>query len=222
MAIKLLIFDLDGTLVDSALDITAALNYAAAPYTGEVGLDETIALIGEGVTKLIEKLIARRRINAAVPVLLTRFLDYYAAHLLDATKPYPGTAETLEALRGCTKIVISNKVERFSKAILEGLGLLGYFASVQGGDTVTEKKPSPVPVLDALSRFQTPASGALFIGDSMYDVMAGHAAHVRTVAALYGYGSPGFATNADYRIATIGELVRVVRDADAAPAKTRG
>ncbi len=215
MAIKLLIFDLDGTLVDSALDIAAALNYAAAPYNiGEVSLDETIEFVGEGVTKLIDKLIARRQIKATVPELLARFLDYYSAHLLDATKPYRGTAETLAALSDCTKIVISNKVERFSKAILEGLDLLRYFESVQGGDTVAEKKPSPVPVLNALSRFHTPASGALLVGDSIYDMMAGKAAHVRTVAALYGYGSPGFATETEYRIATIGELVQVVREAD--------
>jgi phosphoglycolate phosphatase len=218
MAIKLLIFDLDGTLIDSAVDIAAALNYAAAPYnTGEVGRDETIELIGEGVTKLIDKLIARRQINATMPELLARFLDYYSAHMLDATKPYPGCAETLAALSDCTKIVISNKVERFSKAILEGLDLLRCFESVQGGDTVAEKKPSPVPILDALSRFHTPASGALLIGDSIYDIMAGKAAHVRTVAALYGYGSPDFAAKADFRIAAIGELLHVVREADAAP-----
>jgi phosphoglycolate phosphatase len=217
MAIKLLIFDLDGTLVDSAVDIAAALNYAAAPYnTGAVGLDETIELVGEGVTKLIDKLITRRRINATVPQLLTRFLDYYAAHLLDATRPYPGAAETLAALPDCTKIVISNKVESFSRAILEGLGLMHHFASVQGGDTVAEKKPSPLPVLDALARFHTPATDALLIGDSIYDMTAGRAAHVRTVAALYGYGSPGFAEKADFRIGAIGELVQVVANADAA------
>ena len=88
---------------------------------------------------------------------------------------------------------------------------MAYFDYVAGGDTVSEKKPSPVPILDVLSRFDVRPEEALLVGDSIYDIEAGRAAGMRTVAALYGYGTPSFSSQADYRIASIEDLPEAIR-----------
>jgi len=98
--------------------------------------------------------------------------------------------------------------------VLEALDLLKHFDYVAGADTASAKKPSPIPVLHVLSRFDTLPEEALFIGDSIYDMEAAQAAGVRTVAALYGYGAPGFWSKADYRISAIGGLPEIVRVVD--------
>jgi phosphoglycolate phosphatase len=212
MPINLLVFDLDGTLVDSSTDISRALNYAIEPYgVGGISVEETITLIGEGVTRLIGKVVQRKEGALNESELLKRFLAYYAAHLVDHTAPYPGTEKTLQALAAFRKVIVSNKTEKFSVDVLKSLDLLKYFDYVAGGDTWPEKKPSPVPVLHVLERFQAKPGEAVLVGDSIYDMSAGRAAGLRTVAALYGYGSPGFSAEADFCIRSINELPDVVR-----------
>jgi phosphoglycolate phosphatase len=126
MKIKLIIFDLDGTLVNSGADITNALNYAIRPYGYEqLTVERTISLVGEGVTRLIEKLLGRKAADLK-DVVLKRFLEYYSEHLADFTVPYPGVRETLEVLGNYRKAVISNKREDLSKLLLDKLGLSGY------------------------------------------------------------------------------------------------
>jgi phosphoglycolate phosphatase len=211
MQVKLLIFDLDGTLVDSAPDICLAVNHAVAPYgLADVSLAETIELIGEGAAKLIAGLIEKRAPGLDAKEVLERFLSYYSAHLADHSRPFPGTEEVLASLADKRKAVISNKLESFSVRLLDAVGLLPYFDYVAGGDTHSEKKPSPVPILSVLSRFGVAPGEALFVGDSVYDVRASIAAGVRAVAALYGYGAPGFADGADHTMARIGELPDIV------------
>lgn len=212
MGTELLIFDLDGTLVDSSVDISNALNYAIEPFGIEpVSVAETLTLIGEGVTRLIGKLIERRKANLDLPVLLDRFLDHYSAHFADYTRPFPGTEAVLQALSGPRKAIVSNKMESLTLQVLESMNLSPYFDYVAGGDTSSEKKPSPLPILRVLSHFGILAENAVLVGDSIYDIEAGRAAGVRTIAALYGYGSPGFSREADYEIATIGELPEIIR-----------
>jgi phosphoglycolate phosphatase len=212
MHTTLIIFDLDGTLIDSSVDISNALNYAIEPFGfAPVSLSETITLVGEGMTKLVSKLLERRGKHVELSILIDRFLDHYSAHFADHTHPYPGTEETLEALAGFKKVIISNKLEALSLQVLEALNLQKYFDYVAGGDTTLQKKPSPEPVLNVLSRFATPPEEALFLGDSIYDMEAGRSAGVRTVAALYGYGTPGFSGHADYEINSIEGLIDLVR-----------
>jgi phosphoglycolate phosphatase len=214
VAIRLLIFDLDGTLVDSSADISAALNHAIGPYgIPEVTIPETISLVGEGLTRLIEKVIERRAPGLDLSTLVVRFLDYYSVHLGDNTRPYPGTPEVLDELRDCRKVVVSNKIESLSIEVLRATGLARYFDFVAGGDTFSEKKPSPTPVLAVLSKFGVAPAQTLLVGDSIYDMEAGRAAGVKTVAALYGYGSPSFSSRADYRMERIGDLPEIVRRA---------
>ena len=123
MKIKLIIFDLDGTLVNSIADITNALNYAIGPYGFEqLTVERTISLVGEGITRLIEKLVGQKADLKATDlkdVVLKRFLEYYSEHLTDFTVPYPGVPETLEMLGNYRKAVISNKREDLSRRLLE-------------------------------------------------------------------------------------------------------
>jgi phosphoglycolate phosphatase len=212
MHTKLLIFDLDGTLIDSSVDISNALNYAIQPCgLGPVSVAETVTLVGEGVTRLIAKLLEKRGQDVALPPLIERFLRYYSAHYADHTSPYPGAKQVLDELSGYQKAIVSNKLESLSLQVLDALDLRKYFDYVVGGDTVPQQKPSPEPVLSVLSRFDTYPGEALLIGDSIYDIEAGRAAGVKTVAAVYGYGGPEFSRRADYKITGIVGLLDVVK-----------
>lgn len=207
MKIKLIIFDLDGTLVNSGADITNALNYAIRPYGYEqLTVERTISLVGEGVTRLIEKLLGRKAADLK-DVVLKRFLEYYSEHLADFTVPYPGVRETLEVLGNYRKAVISNKREDLSKLLLDKLGLSGYFDIIWGSDSVSEKKPSPAPVLEMLKKLSCGPDEAVMVGDSNYDIEAGKAAGVKTVAVSYGYRHISLLKDADFIIDNMKELI---------------
>ena len=206
MRIKLIIFDLDGTLVNSSIDITHALNYAVEPYGLEkLTVERTISLVGEGVTRLIEKLLGESRADLR-GVVLERFLEHYSQHLTDFTVPYPGVTETLRKLGNYRMAVISNKRADLSKRLLENLGLAGFFEIIWGSDSVPEKKPSPVPVLEMLKKVSCRSDEAVIVSDSNYDIEAGKAAGVRTVAVSYGYRDVKLLQDADFIIDSITDL----------------
>jgi len=208
--IKLIIFDLDGTLVDSSVDLTNALNYAIEPYDIErLTVQRTISLVGEGITRLIEKLLGPEREHIRQEVL-DRFMDYYSAHLVDFTKPYAGVPETLALLQLYRKAVISNKRESLSKKVLEELGLLKHFDAVLGSDSVGEKKPSPRPLLKVMEMFSCSAAETVIVGDSNFDIEAGKAAGIRTIAVSYGFRPMSLLQQADRIIAHIQELPPVL------------
>lgn len=211
MPIRLIIFDLDGTLVDSSVDITNALNYAVEPYgIRPLKAEDTIKMVGEGISRLIEKLIAGSftgsEPGSMKDALTERFLEHYTAHIIDYTRAYPGVRETLERLSGYKKAVISNKREALSRKTLEGLELMRFFNYVVGSDTTPEKKPSPVPVLKVLNELSVIPEDAVMVGDSNYDVDAGKAAGVTTVAVTYGYKPVEMIRHADYMIDRMGGL----------------
>lgn len=211
MPVRLIIFDLDGTLVDSSIDITNALNYAVEPYgIRPLKAEDTIKMVGEGISRLIEKLIAGSftgsEPGSMKDALTERFLEHYTAHIIDYTRAYPGVRETLERLSGYKKAVISNKREALSRKTLEGLELMRFFNYVVGSDTTPEKKPSPVPVLKVLNELSVIPEEAVMVGDSNYDVDAGKAAGVTTVAVTYGYKPVEMIRHADYMIDRMGGL----------------
>ena len=219
--IKLLIFDLDGTLADTGQDITNALNYALDPFgVREYSLEETKAMVGSGISKLLESLIPddspvaieMRNNNGQKPedLVLSRFLEYYDNHLIDNTDAYPHVKETLARLNEYKKSVLSNKREIYSKRVLEGLDIMQYFDLVWGSDSVREKKPSPVPVLDMLNHFNVSESEAVLVGDSNYDVEAGKAAGIKVIGATYGFGSRESLKDADYIIDSFDEVLNIL------------
>jgi len=209
--IKLLIFDLDGTLVDTSRDIADAINYAIAPAgIKPLSLEETKAKVGSGITSLLETLISSGEGNPIREEVVNRFLEHYSNHLLDNTEAYPQVRDTLSKLRDYKKAVISNKREVFSKRVLDGIGLLEFFDIILGSDSVTEKKPSPVPVFEVLKRLGVSKDEAVIIGDSNFDIEAGRAAGIKVIAVTYGYRSREVLKDADFMIDNFGELLNVL------------
>lgn len=215
MPIKLIIFDLDGTLIDSSRDITDAINYAIVPYgLSPLTKKDTIKLVGEGISRLIEKLLSTTIFNGNDDVrrtVMDRFLAYYSAHLLDNTDAYPDVRLTLERLKEYKKAVISNKREALSRRILEGLGLSNFFDMIIGSDSTPEKKPSPLPILKVLSELDTKPEEAIIVGDSNLDIEAGRAAGLRTVSVTYGYRPYEMIKDADFVIDRIGDLEEIIK-----------
>jgi phosphoglycolate phosphatase len=211
MAIKLIIFDLDGTLVDSRLDIMHAVNHAISPHGVEpVHLQEMPELVGEGAIRLMEKLLKKRKIDLDISMLVDRFESYYSAHPVSHTVPYPGVSETLRSLRDYRKAVVSNKFRSISLEVLEKLQLSQYFEEVAGVDTFPERKPSPLPILRILDTFGARPEETFIVGDSIYDIQAGRASGTNTVAVTYGYGSLGFSDNADFILTDFPQMIDVI------------
>lgn len=215
--LKLLIFDLDGTLTDTAQDIADAINYALKPFGQRTySVEETKAMVGSGISKLLESLLPATPgpreggEPSAKETVTNRFLDYYAEHLLDNTIVYPHVKETLSKLYNYINVVVSNKRESFSKSILDGLGILKYFDIVLGSDSVPEKKPSPVPILKLLERYSITRDEAVIIGDSNYDIEAGRAAGVKTIAVTYGFRGREVLKDSDVIIDSFDELLNIL------------
>ena len=209
--IKLIIFDLDGTLIDSLDDLTAAVNQMLAAFgRPAVGRAEVRAMVGKGARNLVEQALPGASAGE-IDQGLELFLRYNEEHIADRTVAYAGVRETLAALaeRGLTMTVISNKHERLCRRILSCLGLDGWFAGVYGADSLPAMKPSPQPLLHVMDRFGRTPEQTVIVGDSINDVAAGRGAGVVTVGCGYGYGTAAELADADYRIAAFTELLRL-------------
>jgi phosphoglycolate phosphatase len=212
MPIKLILFDLDGTLVDTSKDITTALNHALKHYgIKELSVQETIKMVGEGITRLIEKILGDEKLLMK-DELIEMFIQYYSKHLVDYSREYPYVRETLENLRNYKKAVISNKRESLSVELLEKLNLLKYFDLVVGSDTTSEKKPSPVPIFHIMGELVTKPYESMIVGDSSFDIEAGKKAGIKTVAVTYGYRRKHHLQDADYMIDSIKDLTSLIEN----------
>lgn len=210
MPFKLIIFDLDGTLIDTSRDITNALNYALHSYGfKKLAVEETIQMIGEGITRLIEKILGREKLQLRDEVI-KKFLDYYSEHLIDYSKIYPYVRETLKELNRYKKAVISNKREYLSTKLLDKMNLLMYFDLIVGSDTTSERKPSAMPVIYVYTKLGLKPNETIMVGDSNYDIEAGKKAGVKTVGVTYGYREKQYLTDADYLIDSFNELLRIL------------
>jgi phosphoglycolate phosphatase len=208
-AIKLLIFDLDGTLIDSLPDLTDATNHLRARFRlPPLSAEEVRRLVGQGARSLVE-----RALPAAAPGEVDEgleiFLAYNLAHIADKTRLYPGVRETLQELsgRGVPLSVLSNKNVALCREVLTRLGIAGFFPAVYGADSFSFRKPSPEPVLAVLSEFGIAARECALIGDSINDMAAGQGAGVITVGCSYGYGDSSELAGADYRVGGFPELL---------------
>lgn len=190
----LVVFDLDGTLVDSSRDLAAALNQTLDrlhPGTPPLSVEDVRSMIGDGARKLITRGLRAVGLPDAPQDALPVFLDCYGSRLLDETILYPGVREMLEALASRHLAVLTNKPGRFSRAILEGLGVAHFFRQVYGGGDLPAKKPDPVGLQRLLADAGLEPHQAVMVGDSAIDVRTGRAAGVRTIGVRYGFDPAG-------------------------------
>jgi phosphoglycolate phosphatase len=184
----LVVFDLDGTLIDSAGDLAAAVNdmlRRLAPAAPPLSEAEVRGFVGEGARLLVSRSLARAGLAHDLERALPLFLECYRKRMLDTTRLYPGVAETLDALGGHALAVLTNKPGDLSRAIVDGLGLHGRFACVYGAGDVP-RKPDPAGLLRIMSEAGAPAASTLMVGDSAVDVLTGRAAGVLTVGLSHG------------------------------------
>jgi phosphoglycolate phosphatase len=188
---ELLIFDLDGTLVDSELDLANSVN-AMLQEIGRkpLGVEQIASFIGQGVVVLVSRALGADATPDDVERAKDIFLRHYREHMLDHTTPYPGVREALTDLGSRKMAVLTNKPVNFSRAMLSGLGLTGCFLQIYGGNSFENKKPDPVGVNRLMDETETPASRTMMIGDSISDVLAGRNAGVWTCGVNYGFGAP--------------------------------
>lgn len=216
--LKAIIFDLDGTLVDSVRDLREAVNALLAEEgLRQLSLDEVKSMIGDGAAKLVERALSATGGDLSrLSALVARFLQIYEADATRNTEAYPGVVETLAGLRqlGLPLAVVTNKPYGATIDILETLGLRAYFDAVIGGDTLPERKPHPAPILAALSHLGIEPEAALMVGDNYHDVQAAQAAGVRAVAVTYGYShKPHAELGAERLIDAMPELLPIVSTA---------
>lgn len=199
-AIKLVIFDLDGTLIDSRLDLVHSVN-AALRHIGRPELPEDViaSYVGDGAPLLIQRALGGEKVDEAlVHKGLEFFLSYYREHKLDHTKLYPGIADALAAIQNSGNgmprkmAVLTNKPVNPSRAILDALGLGQYFSQVYGGNSFATKKPDPEGARQLLAEAGLRPHQGVMVGDSHVDVETGHNAGLWTVAVTYGFAPHTF------------------------------
>lgn len=175
-------FDLDGTLVDSVADLAAAVNHALAEIgRAPLTVDQVQPMIGGGSRVMLQRALVATGGDEQLDNLLPGLVDFYAAHIIDHTRPFPGVIDALDALRarGVALAVVTNKREQLSTALLDALGLTDRFACVIGGDTpgLAAMKPDRAPI-DLMLRRCRATGPAAFVGDSIYDVEAARGAGI--------------------------------------------
>jgi phosphoglycolate phosphatase len=188
--VRTVLFDLDGTLVDTAPDLGYALNTLRLRRDLPPLPAEAIrAQASHGSQGLIRLGFGVTEQDSVFPALRAEFLDIYIDHLADASRPFPGMLDVLNALdeHGIVWGVVTNKPTRFTTPLLEQLGLLGRMACVVSGDTCAHAKPHPAPMLHACQLTGSAAEQCLYVGDAERDVAAARAVHMPVVVALYGY-----------------------------------
>jgi phosphoglycolate phosphatase len=193
MAAPIVLFDLDGTLVDTAPDLVGTLNV----IFGREGLpaveyDAARNMVGGGARLMIERgLAANGRDLAAAEVdrMVRDYIDHYALHLADRSKPFPGVEAALDRLanKGCRLAVCTNKLEWLSLRLLDALGLTGRFVTICGADTFKLQKPNPDFLLRTIERTGGLPAAAVMVGDSINDIAPARAAGIPVVAVDFGY-----------------------------------
>jgi phosphoglycolate phosphatase len=210
----LIIFDLDGTLIDSSTDLANAVNATRA----HLGLppmehEKVYSYVGNGAPVLIRKALGPAYSDDAVAEALEYFLAHYRAHMLDNTALYPGVREALDRFRseGIAMAVLTNKPVRVSQAIVDSLGLHEHFLRVYGGNSFEQKKPNPAGIESLIAETGARRRGTLMVGDSSVDVQTARNAGVAACGVTWGFQPETFAEHPpDFLVSTAEELAQRV------------
>jgi phosphoglycolate phosphatase len=229
----LVIFDLDGTLVDTAPDLIDSLNHTITAVGLEpVSFDDVTYLVGQGVRVMIRRAFELRNApldETLFETLIDRFMTHYAAQMPGKSRPYPGVPECLDRLSqaGFRLAVCTNKPEDLALLLIGKLGLTDRFSAITGGDTFPVRKPDARHILGTIERAGADRSRSVMVGDSVNDILAAHNAGLASVAVSFGYSDvPVQSLKASHVVAHYDELTpdmvqRIMDDhtADAALAK---
>lgn len=185
-----IVFDLDGTLVDTAPDLAASMNRVLRHFgRPAVEVDEVRHMVGHGARRMIERGLAltgggdAAMVEAGMPV----FLEHYAANICVGSKPWDGVEAALDALSGHVLALCTNKPVRLAESLIAALGWEGRFRALLGGDSLPVRKPDPAHVIETVARAGGDAARAAFVGDSSVDVAAARAAGLPVVLTSFGY-----------------------------------
>ncbi|HUK30184.1 MAG TPA: HAD-IA family hydrolase [Candidatus Acidoferrum sp.] len=190
IGVRVVVFDLDGTLIDSKLDLALAVN-ATLEWMKRPAIEHEriYGYVGNGAPTLIQRALGEGASEDDCRRALEHFLGYYREHMLDNTAPYPGVREGLAALEHIPMAVLTNKPTRFSQRILEGLGLAQHFRYIHGGNSFERKKPDPMGMETLLRDMAAAPRETLMVGDSEVDVQTARNANTWVCGVTYGLGS---------------------------------
>jgi len=215
--LRLIVFDLDGTLIDSRQDLAHATNRLLAE-SGAAPLpdDDIVAMVGEGAAVLVRRALSAAALDVDPSAALARFLEIYDSCLLDSTRAYPGIEDALAGLDGTVGLaVLTNKPERATRRILEGLRLLRFFGdAVLGADSRFPRKPDPAALLHLAARAGASPDTTLMVGDSRVDLETARRAGTAICLAKYGFGyrfDAADLTGAEHVVEEPAALVPLVR-----------
>ncbi len=187
--VRVLIFDLDGTLIDSGVDLALSVNATLKQMgRGPLPHEQIFGYVGQGAPRLIQQALGAGATSEECEQGLAFFLSYYRQHMLDNTVTYPGVREGLAAFEGMPMAVLTNKPVRFSRQILDGLGLASYFRYIYGGNSFETKKPNPAGMGVLLRDFGAAPRQAMLVGDSEVDVQTARNAGTWCCCVTYGLG----------------------------------
>lgn len=208
-AVRAYVFDLDGTLVDSKMDLVNSVNAMLRTIgRGELSVDTVAGYIGHGAPRLVASALGPDASESDRQHALNIFLEHYGKHKLDLTQAYPGVVEGLRALAGFPMAVLTNKPTKISVDILKGLGIAQYFRAIYGGDSFPTKKPDPSGALAILKELGATAGQSAMVGDSDVDIQTARNAGMLAVAVNYGFGNYDRAVNpGDFYLDSLTQLV---------------
>jgi len=184
--IDLLIFDLDGTLVDTRRDLANSVNFALnALNLPALQIEEVMSYVGDGLKKLLDRSLPKDGLEN-IGEVIDIFREHYREHCLDFSGFYPDVVNILNYFQDKKMTVVSNKPEEFTRLILEGLRIADFFEIILGGDSLPLMKPDPGPILHILDKLNASNEKTAIVGDGTTDIEAGKAANILTCAVTYG------------------------------------
>ena len=219
----LIVFDLDGTLIDSQRDLADSANALLAEHGAPpLPVTDVAAMVGDGSRQLVARALQAARVSADIDLALDRFLSMYAGRLFTHTRPYPGVPEAVRALGSNAQMaVLTNKPARLSMELLDGFGMAPLFQWVIGGDSPFGRKPDPAGLLHLIAQAGVSPDRTAMVGDSMIDIETARAAGARVCLVKYGFGHlrrPVEVRTGDLVVSRPADLVDVLKTAWSSPA----